>query len=153
MKNIRRKDRQIQNDEAISLLENCDYGVLSTIGSDNQPYGVPLNYVYKDNSIYFHSAIIGHKIENLESNSKVSFCVVGHTKILPDKFSTEYESAVVFGTATIAQGEDRQNALLLLLKKYSPEHIPEGKEVIQKQDKATKVIRIEIEHMTGKARR
>ena len=72
---------------------------------------------------------------------------------MPDKFSTEYESAVVFGTATIAQGEDRQNALLLLLKKYSPEHIPEGKEVIQKQDKATKVIRIEIEHMTGKARR
>jgi hypothetical protein len=153
VKNIRRKDRQIQNDEVIRLLGNCDYGVLSTVGSDNQPYGVPLNYVYQDNCIYFHSAITGHKIENLESNSKVSFCIVGRTKVLPNKFTTEYESAVIYGTATIVQGEDRQNALLLLLKKYSPEHISEGKEIIQKQDKATKVIRIEIEHMTGKARR
>ena len=150
MREMRRKDKEIGTDEAISLLTKCEYGVLSTAGNDGQPYGVPLNYAYKDNCIYFHCALAGHKIDNIESNPKVSFCAVGDTKILPSEFSTEYVSVVAFGVASEVQGSERYNALVLLLEKFSPEFIEEGKKYIEKLDKVTKVIKIEIEHISGK---
>lgn len=150
MRKIRRKDREITTDDAVNLLKECEYGFLSTIGNDGQPYGVPLNYVYKDNCIYFHSALQGHKIENIEQNSKVSFCAVGDTNVLPSKFGTEYESVVAFGAASEAKGTERYNALLWLLEKYSADFIEEGKAYIEQKDKVTKVIKIEISDITGK---
>ena len=65
MREMRRKDKEIGMDDAINFLTEHEYGVLSTVGTDGQPYGVPLNYVYKDNCIYFHCALTGHKIENI----------------------------------------------------------------------------------------
>lgn len=151
MKKIRRKDREIEAADAVNLLVECEYGILSTVGDDGQPYGVPLNYVYKDNCIYFHCALVGHKIENIEKNPKVSFCAVGATNVLPSKFGTEYESVVAFGIASEARGTERYNALLWLLEKYSSEFIEEGKTYIEQKDKATKVIKIEIAHISGKS--
>jgi nitroimidazol reductase NimA-like FMN-containing flavoprotein (pyridoxamine 5'-phosphate oxidase superfamily) len=153
MRKIRRKDREIGTHEAISLLTNCEYGVLSTADDDGQPYGVPLSYVYEDDCIYFHCARVGHKLDNIENNPNVSFCVVGNTKILPGDFATEYESAIAFGTASEAKGSERENALLWILKKYSPEYIEEGKLYFEQKRKATKVIKIQINHISGKARR
>ena len=150
MRAIRRKDRKIETNEAINLLTKCEYGVLSTVDNDGQPYGVPLNYAYKDNCIYFHCALTGHKIDNIEDNPKVSFCVVGDTKVLPSEFATEYVSAVAFGSASEVQGTQRYNALVWLLEKYSPDFIEEGKKFVEKKDKATKVIKIEIQHISGK---
>ena len=150
MRELRRKDRKIHLEEAISLLAQCQYGILSTVDNEGQPYGVPLNYIYKDNCIYFHCAHHGHKIDNIEDNPRVAFCVVGNTKIVPDKFATEYESAIVFGIASEVHGTERYNALIGLLEKYSPKFIKEGKHYIEQYDKATKVMRIEIEHISGK---
>lgn len=150
---MRKKNREIEIKEAITLLSKGDYGILSTIGKNGQPYGVPLNYVYKDNSLYFHCARTGHKLENIENNPKVSFCVVGETNILPAEFSTEYESVIAFGVASEAQGEERISALQWLIEKYSPGFIEEGKIYIEKKNKTTTVIKIEISHISGKARR
>ena len=150
MREMRRKDKEIGADKAIKLLTDCDYGVLSTVGNDGQPYGVPLNYAYKDNCIYFHCTLTGHKIDNIHSNPNVSFCAVGNTKVLPSEFSTDYVSAVAFGVASEVQGTERYNALLLLLEKFSPDFMEEGKTYIEKLDKATKVIKIEIRHISGK---
>jgi uncharacterized protein len=150
MREMRRKDKEIGTDEAIKLLTECEYGVLSTVGNDGQPYGVPLNHVYKDNCIYFHCALKGHKIDNIDNNPKVSFCAVGNTKVLPSEFSTNYVSAVAFGVASEVQGTERYNALVWILEKFSPEFIEEGKKYIEKLDKTTKVIKIEIQHMSGK---
>lgn len=150
MKELRRKDKQISIEEAMGLLTEAEYGILSTVGADGQPYGVPLNYVYKNNTIYFHCALIGHKLDNLESNPKVSFCVVGETKVLPSEFSTEFISTVVFGIASEVQGEERYDGLLWVLEKYSPEYIEKGKKYIDKMDKVTKLIKIEVQHISGK---
>jgi nitroimidazol reductase NimA-like FMN-containing flavoprotein (pyridoxamine 5'-phosphate oxidase superfamily) len=126
---------------------------LSTVDKDGQPYGVPLSYVYKNEGIYFHCAISGHKLDNIEHNEKVSFCVVGNTKVLPDKFATDYESSVVFGVVLEVSGTERHDALLWLLEKYCSDFIKEGKLYIEQKDKATKVVKIEISHISGKARR
>ena len=150
MRELRRKDKEIGVDDAIKLLAEGEYGVLSTVDNDGQPYGVPLNYVYKDNCIYFHCALKGHKIDNMDDNPKVSFCVVGNTEVLPSEFSTNYESAVAFGIASELQGTERYDALILLLEKFSSEFMDEGRKYIEKLDKVTKVIKIEIQHVSGK---
>ena len=147
---MRRQDKELGSDEAINLLTDCEYGVLSTIGSDGQPYGVPLNYAYKDNCIYFHCALTGHKIDNIDNNPRVSFCAVGNTKVLPSEFSTNYVSAVAFGVASEVQGSERYDALVLLLEKFSPDFMEEGKKYIEKLDNVTKVFKIEVEHISGK---
>jgi nitroimidazol reductase NimA-like FMN-containing flavoprotein (pyridoxamine 5'-phosphate oxidase superfamily) len=153
MRKMRRSDREISIQEARAILDCAEYGILSTAGKDGQPYGVPLSYVYKNDGIYFHCAVSGQKLDNIEYDAKVSFCVVGDTKVLPDKFATEYESAVVFGVASEVNGAERYNALLWLLEKYCPDFIEEGKLYIEQKDKVTKVFKIEINHISGKARR
>ncbi|MBN3408372.1 MFS transporter [Clostridium botulinum] len=150
---MRRKDRELKNDEAIEILKNNTYGVLSTISENGYPYGVPISYIFFDNSIYFHSAIKGHKLDNISNNNRVSFCVVGRTHILPDKFSTEYESVIVFGRVIEVSNDEKNTALLEILNKYSADYIGQGKEYIQKASKATKVMKINIEHTLGKAKR
>jgi nitroimidazol reductase NimA-like FMN-containing flavoprotein (pyridoxamine 5'-phosphate oxidase superfamily) len=153
MKKIRRTDRAIETSEAMALLSTSEYGVLSTVGNDGQPYGVPLNFAYKNNFIYFHCAQVGQKIDNIKNNPKVAFCVVGNTKVLPAEFTTEYECAMAFGIVSEVQGDEKNGALLWLIEKYSQEFIEEGKNTISEQNKATKVIKITIDHISGKARR
>jgi nitroimidazol reductase NimA-like FMN-containing flavoprotein (pyridoxamine 5'-phosphate oxidase superfamily) len=148
---MRRKDRELNRSDAIKLLIESEYGILSTTDKSGQPYGVPLNYVYKDNCIYLHSAFEGHKIENMQNNPKVSFCAIAKARVIPSRFSTEYESVVVFGNASEVVGTERYGALLLLLEKYSPEFMEEGRSYIEKHVEAAKVIKISISHISGKA--
>lgn len=153
MREIRRKDRKLNDDEAIEILNSNSYGVLSTVGEDGYPYGVPINHIYINGSIYFHCAIKGHKLDNIKNNDKVSFCVVGKTQILPDKFTTKYESVIVFGRASEVSDDEKNMAFLEILNRYAPDYIEQGKEYMQKASKATKVIKISIEHISGKANR
>ena len=90
---------------------------------------------------------------NIAHNPAVSFCVVGNTNVLPDKFGTEYESTVVFGRASEVNGAEKHDALLWLLEKYCSDFIEDGKHYIEQKDKITKVFKIEIDRISGKARR
>ena len=150
---LRRKDRAINTSETMALLQSAEYGILSTIGQDGQPYGVPLSYVYKNNAIYIHCALSGHKIDNISNNPRVSFCVVGRTKVLPAEFSTEYESVIAFGNATEVRGTEWESALMWLVEKYAPDFVEEGRAKIEQLRKVTNVIKITIDHMSGKKRR
>jgi uncharacterized protein len=89
----------------------------------------------------------------MADNPRVSFCVVGKTKVLPDKFATEYESAMAFGVVSEVVGAERESALRWLLEKYSPAHMKEGQEYIGQKGSATKVMKIAVDHVSGKARR
>jgi uncharacterized protein len=153
MRNIRRSDREISFQEAREILENGEYGVLSTVDKDGQPYGVPLSYVCRNESLYFHCALSGHKLDNIADNPRVSFCVTGKMKVLPEKFATEYESAVVFGLAHEVEEAERDDALLWLAEKYCAEFIAQGKEYISAKGDQTKVVRLKITGISGKARR
>jgi len=150
---MRREDRQITYAEALSILQKGDYGVLSTVSLDNEPYGVPVNYCLVDKCIYIHSALEGKKIDNIIKNPKVSFCVVGNAQVLPEEFSTKYESCIVQGSASESFNEEKQLALEALLKKYSKEFISEGLAYIKKLKDETRVFKITIKSFSGKARR
>ena len=150
---VRRQDRTIAHDEAIRLLSECEHGILATVGKDGQPYAVPLSYVYQDECIYFHCAAEGHKLDNIRANPAVSFCVVGKTQTLPREFATEYESAVAFGTASEVEGEEKRAALVKLLEKYSAEFLASGNKYIDGKLGQTRVVRIDVVHVSGKSRR
>jgi uncharacterized protein len=150
---IRRADRALTQEQAIEILQKGEYGVLSTVSQDGQPYGVPVSYSYANNALYFHCAVEGHKLDNLASNPRVSFCVVGGTEVLPDKFATRYESAIVFGKAFELTAEEKLSTLAEILKKYSPDFMEKGLKYIENDAEKTRVYKIEIEALSGKARR
>lgn len=148
---MRRKDKALSSDDVIRLLQVGEYGILSTADREGQAYGVPLNYVFTNAGLYFHCALEGHKIANILANSKVSFCVVGHTRVLPAMFSMEFESAIVFGDASVVYGDERYQALISLLEKYSPGYVTEGRKYIEQRDSRTQVVKIDVRLVTGKA--
>jgi len=150
---MRRKDRLLTNTEALSILEKGEYGILSTLSSDNQPYGVPLNYCLINECIYVHCAVDGRKINNLSCNPQVSFCVVGKTEVLSDKFAINYESCIAQGLASESNGAEKQLALEGLIHKYSQNFAPEGLKYIEKFIDKTRVFKISIESISGKAKR
>jgi uncharacterized protein len=150
---LRRADRVIPAREAREILQTGEYGILSTVAGDGQAYGVAVSYAYADGVIYFHCAVEGHKLDNLSGNKKVSFCIVGKTQVLPDKFATNYESVIVFGKAFEVTGDAKHTGLLDLLKKYSPGFVDKGQRYIDGDGDKARVYKIVIESMTGKARR
>ncbi|MFL0247881.1 pyridoxamine 5'-phosphate oxidase family protein [Candidatus Clostridium stratigraminis] len=152
-KEMRKKNREIGVEDIKEILENGEYGVLATIGENGYPYATPLSFVYYKEAIYFHCAVEGNKLENIKANEKVSFCVVGKTKVLPDKFSTEYESVIVFGRAFLIKNDEKKDALIAIAQKYSPDFMAEGLQYIERAIDATYIVKIEIDKITGKARR
>ncbi|MCK5457475.1 MAG: pyridoxamine 5'-phosphate oxidase family protein [Melioribacteraceae bacterium] len=153
MEEMRRKDRATTQEEAIALLNRNEYGVLSCVSKDGEPYGIPLSYCVVDDFIYFHCATEGKKLEHFKHNKSVSFCVVGNTEILPDKFSTKYESVIVSGKIEEVFDDKKQIGLEGLVHKYSPEFIDKGITYIASAKEETKVFRIKIDSLTGKARK
>ena len=152
MKELRRKDRAITEEEAIALLSKAEYGVLSTVTENGKPYGVPLNFCIINHGIYFHCAVEGQKIDNIKQNKSVSFCAVGNTELLPDKFGTKYESVIVSGEVEEVFDRNKQIAMEGLLHKYSPEFIDKGIKYIEGLREKTRVFKITINKLTGKAR-
>lgn len=147
---MRRSDKALSDDAAVKILQEGEYGVLSTVAADGQPYGVPLNYAVKDRNIYFHCALTGHKLDNLLANEKVSFCVVGQSNVVPADFTSEFASVIVTGTAELIYAEEKYQALVSLVEKYSAEFLDEGRRYIEKLDNETAAVAIRIESMTGK---
>ena len=135
-KNMRRSDRELSQEEALVILEKCSFGVLSVLGDNDYAYGVQ-----------------GFKLDSIRKNPKVCFTVVGATETLADKFSTNYESAIVFGEAIEIIESEKTEALKSFIYKFSPDFKEEGMQYIEKAVSATTVIKIESQKITGKARR
>ncbi len=137
---LRREDRRLDDAAAMALLKRGEYGILSTSDKHNRPYGIPVNYVVMEETIFFHCATEGQKLENITANKEVSFCVVGKTELIPEKFSTRYESVVVSGNANLIDDQAQKiNALGALVAKYAPDHITAGETYIEKLMDKTEV--------------
>lgn len=154
---IRRQNRTLDNKERIAeLLHTSEYGFLS-LGTANNGYGygIPISYVYDEetNSLYFHSASEGQKLDMMKENNKVSFCIVGVTEPIANQFTTLYESVIIFGKSDIhLSDEEKRKALRLLVKKYSKGFEELGEKYMDKSWGRTAAFKIEIEHITAKAK-
>jgi uncharacterized protein len=71
---MRRKQCKITDPEKIrEILTRCTVGRLATNGRDGYPYITPVNYVFSNESIYFHCAHQGEKIDNILADNRVCF--------------------------------------------------------------------------------
>jgi nitroimidazol reductase NimA-like FMN-containing flavoprotein (pyridoxamine 5'-phosphate oxidase superfamily) len=152
---MRRSEKEIKDGAVIAeLLQSCPVGRLGTVGKDGYPVVKPLNYVYHEGKIYFHTAKEGEKIEDIKRSDRVCFEVdlpLAYVKAegLPCRAAYLYRSVIIKGRARIVEDrEEKLRALKLLLEKYQPEG---GYGEIPKSGLArTGVVRIDIEEMTGK---
>ena len=148
-----RRFRQLLSDAACAeILTRGTSGVLAVSGDGNYPYAVPLNYLYDDKKIYFHGALSGHKIDAIARNDKVSFCVVDLEQNVSAEFTTYFRSVIAFGRAHLVEdAAEKRLAAQKLADKFSPEEPAEHRDAeIEHSWKAMGIIRIDIEHMTGK---
>lgn len=149
---IRREDRQTCVALASELFEKGEYGVLALSSPDHEGYGIPLNYVFGTDRIYFHCATEGTKLNYLRANNRASFCVVGETQLLPSKFGTLYKSAIAYGSVTEVSGDEKREALLAFVRKYSAGYLEEGTAFVDQLIDRVCVLKLSVETMTGKAR-
>jgi nitroimidazol reductase NimA-like FMN-containing flavoprotein (pyridoxamine 5'-phosphate oxidase superfamily) len=151
---VRRQDRLLDKEASQNLLKHGEYGVLSMQAEDGGSYGVPLNFAWDgDHSIYIHCAPQGRKLQCLARCNRISFCVVGKTCVVPDRFTTAYVSIIMEGSAhTGLSEEERKKALELLLDKYSPSEKVKGLESIEKSFHRTEIVRLDIASWSGKCK-
>ena len=150
---MRRQDKALTDEEMLQIINDEQYGILSTVSADCYPYGIPLNYVYDKQAIYLHCAPSGQKLDNIQDNSRVSFCIISKPELLPAAFSMKYKSVVIFGRAQEIFATDKEAALLNFIYKYSKDYLSQGKKYIQEAAQKTRVFKITVEHMTGKGTR
>ncbi len=145
------KHKALTKEVSVDILVTESTGVLSLIGDNGYPYGVPLNYVYQDHRLYLHGARKGHKMDCIANESKACFTVIAQDEAVPEKFSTNYKSVIVFGKVRILKTEEEKKvAFMALVKHISSDFLKEGEDVIEEMWKGTAAIVFEIEHMTGK---
>ncbi|MCI6639450.1 MAG: pyridoxamine 5'-phosphate oxidase family protein [Pygmaiobacter massiliensis] len=114
-----RKKQQMELNEASALLQTENTGVLSVLTEQGYPYGVPVNYAWKDSVIYFHSGKQGLKVRCMQKNNQVCFTVIGQDQVVGEELTTYYTSVVVFGKVRLAEGAERTKGLMALCEKYS----------------------------------
>ena len=150
---LRRQDRILSEEESKTLLRNGEYGYLSMISDDDKPYGIPISYVWdEEDCIYFHGAPEGHKLRAIARHKDVSFCVVGHTRIVSSNFTTKYQSIVLKGTIELVSDDvERMRALEMLLDKYAPDDKVMGLRHAEKTLHRTGILRLKIDEWSGKS--
>lgn len=149
---IRRVRQTMSEEEAIEILKNGSVGVLALLGDAGYPYSVPINYVYHEHKLYFHSAVAGHKIDAIQNYNKASFCVIAKDDIVPEKYTTFFTSAICFGKIRILEDLDEiRKTIELLAIKYHPTDTLEGREdEINRFWQKFVMIELEIEHLSAK---
>ncbi len=159
---MRRKHCEITDPKQIQrILSSTTIGRLATNGADGYPYITPVNFVYHDGNIYFHCALKGEKLENLERDPKVCFEIdiplaYLDTGLDPDKrichLHQYYHSVIIRGKASVVpDGPLKVAALNALVTKHES---GAGHELVNGEMqgyKACKVVKIEPNSVSAKS--
>ncbi|MBR2576711.1 MAG: pyridoxamine 5'-phosphate oxidase family protein [Firmicutes bacterium] len=149
---MRRFKQEISREECIEVLKNEPRGVLSVLGDDDYPYGLPVSHYYDEETgnIYFHCAAVGHKIDAIAKHDKVSFCVMDKGYRKEGDWALNIKSVIAFGRAKLLEDRARVHEVCgMLTRKFTddPEYLE--KELRINGDRV-QVVEITVEHMTGK---
>ena len=151
----RMKTHQLQEAEIKALMDKCPVGVLATVNTDGTPYCVPVHFARHKDAVVVHGLPAGQKIENIKANPSV--CLSAYEMqglILPEgknpcSTNTAYMSVIIKGKASLLEDfAEKKAALMSIVTKYTPQ-LAEN-EMPERAVKATAVIKIEIEELTGK---
>lgn len=152
---MRRKNQALSAEECEKILREGTSGVIALDGDDGYPYAVPISYVFCDHKIYFHCAKSGHKLDAIARNEKASFCVIGEDHVIPEEYTTQYKSVIVFGKIRILEDDgEKRAAIEQLALKYAPDDTRENRQKeIEQYQSALCMLEMSIAHMSGKKRK
>ena len=143
--------QQISQEECIRVLKEQPRGVLSMIGDEGYPYGIPLNHLYLDDGhIYFHCGKHGHKIDAIAKCDKVSYCVYDQGYRRDGEWALNISSVVVFGRIREVTDKDRMREICTLLTKKFTDDDEYLQRELRDSFKNVKCLELIPEHMTGK---
>lgn len=147
---MRRFKQQLTLQECETILQGAYRGFLSVNGENGYPYTIPMNFLYNDNRIYFHSALQGHKIDAIKQSPKACFTVINEPVQQENDWWYHVSSVVCFGKISIVEDQDERMEILKTLgKKYFPEGYDMEKDLIMNAPRAA-VLCLAVDHMTGK---
>lgn len=148
---MRREKQALSREECLELLEKASSGVLALLGDGDYPYALPISFVYSKGSIFFHSALEGHKVDAVRGCPRASFCVVAQDRVIPEKYTSAYKSVIAFGRMRLLEEpEEKLRAAVLLGEKYYPGHPEQSRAEAEKYLGSLLAMELEIEHMSGK---
>lgn len=147
-----RKKQQLSDAECIEILKEEKRGVLSVLGDDDYPYGMPINFWYceDDGRIYFHGGRSGHRVDAVQRHDKVSFCVYDEGYRREGEWALNIRSVIVFGR--IRAVEDHKRAMEIS-RKLSLKFIQDTDYIereIARSGPGTLCFELIPEYMTGK---
>lgn len=128
-----RRNEHFEHDtrEIEDFLARMSFGFLATASESEYPNIVPLNFVWHNGAIYFHSSRLGQKIKELKRNNRVTFSVADEVALIPSYFTSEklacpatafFKSVMIFGRAEFVEEVDEKvGALSAFMKKLQPE--------------------------------
>lgn len=148
---MRRFKQAVSEEECKNILKTEKRGVLSLVGDDGYPYGVPINFYYDEteNKLYFHSAKTGHKIDAIKSCDKACFTVWNTGFQKDGDWAWNVTSVIAFGRAELASGAAVMDKLRSLALKYYPTAEDVDAEMAKDADRV-QMIALNIESLTGK---
>jgi len=116
------------------------------------PYIVPMNFGYKDNTLYFHSAKEGRKLDIIKKNNNICFEIECNVEVVkaekPCEWTTKYYCIIGNGRAEFVEDyNEKVKALNIIMEKYSNQAEYEfTKELVNNLS----IIKVEIIEVTGK---
>ncbi len=149
---MRRFKQQISEEECIRILKEEPRGVLSMIGDDGYPYGIPLDHWYDeaDGKLYFHCAKEGHKLDAIAGCDKVSYCVYDQGYRKDGEWALNINSVVIFGRMKLVTDADKTKEICTnLCRKFTDDEAYLQKELTNALPRV-QCLELTIEHMTGK---
>ena len=147
-----RKNKALTKEECEYVLTTETRGVLSVLGDDDYPYGMPMNHYYDpaEGNLYFHCGNIGHRLEALQKHDKVSFCVFDKGYINEGEWAYNVKSVIVFGKIEFVQDE---KTMIDIVTKLSYKFIQDDAYIqkeIEQGAHRTLLMKLNVEHMCGK---
>lgn len=147
-----RKNQQLSDAECVAILKAESRGVLSVLGDGGYPYGMPMNHFYNDadGCVYFHSGNVGHRLEALRENDKVSFCVMTLGEKAEGEWFYRPRSVIVFGRMDIIDDRDTVIDLTTRLSHQFTQDEDYIRDEIARSLHRTLLLRLTPEHICGK---
>ena len=148
-----RKNKKLPENECIDILRSEKRGVLSVNGDNGYPYGMPMNHFYNDDDgvIYFHCGKVGHRLDSIKKNNKVSFCVYDSGYRNDGEWALNIKSVIVFGRIEIIDNAEKiADISYKLSRKFTSDEAYIKKEIDQ-YAAATLLLALTPEHICGKA--
>ena len=149
---MRRFKQQISREECVRILKEQPRGVLSMLGDDGYPYGIPMDHWYseKENRLFFHCAKVGHKLDAISACDKVSYCVMDSGYREEGDWALHINSVVVFGRMRVVEDEKKKREICTnLVRKFTDDEEYLQKELTNAFPRVC-CLELDIEHMSGK---